>query len=145
MSSRIYLQMSNELNFYGFSGAAALWKKYSNEELVHAGLVYELLLDCDFLPETPTLETPKCYDGNLVEICKASYEHEQQISKECTELYIQTQKNGDILAMQLAQFLVKEQVEELSKTKLWLDKLNAFGDSKEALRLLDNEMGELAG
>lgn len=144
MSSRLYLQMSNELNYCGYAGAAKLWKKYSDEELHHACLTYNLLLDLDYLPEVPALDKPKQYNCNFVEILKASYEHEQLIATECKQLYIETQKEGDILAMQFAEFLVKEQVEELAKTKYWLDRLEAFGISKEALRLLDNEMMEMA-
>lgn len=144
LSSRIYLQMSNELNFYGYAGAAKLWKKYSDEEKAHAEKVYEFLLDNDHLPETPALEKVKTYDGNFIEIIKASYLHEQQITKECSDLYVNALKVGDILTVGLAQWFVNEQVEELAKSKYWLDRLEAFGDSKEALRFLDNEMGKKA-
>jgi ferritin len=36
---------------------------------------------------------------------------------------------------------LKEQVEEHDKMQTWVDKLEAFGTDKLALRLLDNEMG----
>lgn len=144
LSSRIYRQMYVELDYYGYSGAAKLWKKYSDEELGHAQMVYDLLLDLDVLPTVPELKAPTSYNGDLPAIIKASYEHEQQITRECQQLYLETLKSGDILAMQLAQKLVTEQVEELAKSKYWVDKLEQFGDDKIALRLLDNEMGELA-
>ncbi len=35
-SSRIYLSMSMWLNNKGYVGAAALWRKYSDEEMAHA-------------------------------------------------------------------------------------------------------------
>lgn len=141
MSSRIYLQMSNELNFSGYLGAASLWKKYSEEELAHANKVYEFLLDCDYLPETPELEKVSTYECDFVNIIKMSYEHEQKITEECKELYKVALMEEDILTVGLAQWLVTKQVEKLAKTKKWLDRLNSFGTDKIALRLLDNEMG----
>lgn len=144
MSSRLYLQMSNELGFYGYNGAASLWKDYSDEELAHANLTYKLLLDLDVLPAVPTLETPQTYGGNFVDIIKASYEHEQLITKECKELYIETLKSGDILVMQFAQWLITEQVEELAKTKFWLDQIDAFGETKDILMMIDSQMSKKA-
>ena len=53
-------------------------------------------------------------------------------------------QEGDILTVGLAQWFVTEQVEELAKTKYWLDRLDAFGTEKDVLRMLDEEMEDLA-
>jgi ferritin len=46
------------------------------------------------------------------------------------------------MSLNVALWYLNEQTEELAKTKYWLDRLEAFGSDKTALRLLDNEMGE---
>lgn len=144
MSSRIYLCMSNELNYHGYAGAGKLWKQYSEEEQVHANKAYKYLLDLDYLPIVPELPKVPPYNGDFVAIIKASYEHEQEITRQCKELYKAALAEGDILTTGLAQWYVTEQVEELSKVVYWLDRLEAFGTEKNVLRLLDEEMGDLA-
>lgn len=144
MSVRIYLQMANELNYHGYFGAAKLWKKYSDEEKIHAEKVYNFLLDLDYLPETPALEQPKTYNGDFIEIIKASYLHEQEVTRQCEELYLESMKQNCVKGMGLAQWFVNEQVEELQKTKAHLDFLDAFGTEKVILQELDERMKKLA-
>ena len=143
-SSQLYKSMAVALNFYGFAGAAKLWEKYSQEELKHMEWAYEFLLDCDYLPEVPQLEKPKAFKGDLIQVINDSYLHEQKITASCKNLAHVAQEVGDCLTFTLALKYVAEQREELQKTKYWLDRIEAFGNSKEALRLLDNEMYELA-
>lgn len=141
-SSRLYKAMSIWLNYSGFLGAAKLWNTYSNEEMVHANWAYEYLLDMDELPVVPMIKQPQTNFTGLVDIIKRSYEHEQEVTRQCQEFATACFKDGDYMALELAQKYLKEQQEELSKTVTWLDRLEAFGESKECLRLLDNEMGE---
>ena len=53
-------------------------------------------------------------------------------------------ENKDILTLQLAQWFVTDQVEELEKTKYWLDRCEAFGTDPQLLSELDKEMEEFA-
>lgn len=141
-SSRLYLAMSKWLGYNGYSGAEKLWAKYSSEELNHAGWGYTYLQDLDLLPCVPQLEQPVCEYKSLPDIIQQSYDHEMLISKECNDLAKASFNESDFMTLQLAQKYLAEQSEEISKITYWLDRLDAFGDSKEALRLLDDEMGE---
>lgn len=141
-SSRLYLAMSKWLAFNGFNGAAKLWKKYSDEEMIHVGWAYGYLDDLDIFPTVPALEKPACEFKSLEEIIKMSFEHEMLITNQCNDLAKCALSEYDFMTLELAQKYLKEQVEEIGKMTYWLDRLDAFGDSKEALRLLDNEMGE---
>lgn len=143
-SSRLYQAMSQFLDYNGYTGAAKLWKKYSDEEKVHASWVTSFLLDLDYLPPLPEAKEPPLEYGCLCDIIKKSYDHECQITNECKELAKAAMSEADFLTYGLAQKLVNEQVEELAKTQLWIDKLETFGEDKIAQRLLDNEMDELA-
>jgi len=140
-SSRLYLAMSKWLGYNGYTGASKLWNTYSQEEVKHSQIAYSYLEDLDLLPKVPALEHPLCEFKGLPEICKASYDHEMLITQQCNDLAKAAAGEGDYMTLELAQRYLKEQVEEIGKTTYWLDKLDAFGESPEALRLLDNEMG----
>lgn len=141
-SSRLYKAMAVWLEYTGFSGAAKLWNTYSEEELKHAGWAYEYLLDMDIKPNVPALEKPEGEYSDLINIIYKSYEHEQEVTRQCQELANKAFKEGDYMALELAQKYLKEQQEELAKTNYWINRLKIFGSGQDVLFLLDNEMGE---
>lgn len=140
-SSRIYKAMSVWLDYNGFTGAAKLWQKYSDEERVHMEWAYQYLLDLNVNPETPSLPEPQLEFKGLPQIIALSYQHEVEITNQCKALAKAAQDEGDYLLLPLALKYCGEQVEELAKTQGWIDKLESFGSDKIALRLLDEEMG----
>lgn len=140
-SSRIYLAMSMWLNNKGYTGAASLWKKYSDEEMAHADWARTYLLSMGVQPLTPSLKAPDQDFAGLPEIIRMSYQHEIEVSNQCKQLADSAFKKGDHILYELALKYLKEQVEEHDKTQTWVDKLEAFGEDPIALRLLDNEMG----
>jgi ferritin len=141
-SSRIYHSMSMWLNNEGYSGAAALWLKYSKEEMAHADWSREYLLAMGITPNTPTLTAePSVYIG-LPQIIEASYDHEIAITVQITELANKALKAGDHMLYTLSSHYLKEQVEEHGKMQDWIDKLKSFGTDKIAMRWLDEEMGK---
>ena len=143
-SSRLYKAMANFLEYNGYSGAAKLWNKYSIEEMQHSKWVESFLLDLDYLPPLPIIKEPVLEFKDLCDIINKSYDHECMITKSCKALASSALAEGDFLTFGLAQKFINEQVEELSRNQFWMDKLEAFGEDKIALRLLDQEMGELA-
>lgn len=48
------------------------------------------------------------------------------------------------MVAELGLWYSKEQVEELNKFQDFLDRLTAFGQEKDVLRMLDEEMGDMA-
>ena len=140
-SSRLYLAMSKWLNYNGYVGSSNLWKKYSDEEMVHAQKAYEYLEDLDILPKVPALPEPSTNYESLPQIVKLSYAHELEITRQVNELAKAALEEGDFMTLPLAQFYTTEQTEEIKKLTTILDKLEAFGDDKIALRLLDDELG----
>lgn len=140
-SARIYLAMSMWLNDQGYTGAAKLWKKYSDEEMGHADLAREYLLAMGVQPTTPKLDAPTQAFTGLPEIISKSYDHEIEVTVQCKSLADEALGKKDHMLYQLALQYLKEQVEEHDKMQTWMDKLEAFGTDNIALRLLDNEMG----
>ena len=145
LSKRIYLAMSIWLDYNGYSGAAKLWKKYSEEEQVHVDWAYQYLLDLNIMPTVPDLPSPKnTFTAGLKQICVESLQHEKEVSDQCEQLAQAAKDEDDHMTYELALRYCKEQVEELDKTQLWVDKINTFGDDMVQMRLLDQEMGEYA-
>lgn len=143
MSSRIYQSMAMYLENKGYTNSCKLWKKYSEEELIHANKVRGFLLSLGVQPCVPALDEPDDTFNGLEEIIMLSYQHEVDITNQCEELTKKCMEEGDYLTMQLGFFLMNEQIEELDKSQNLVDQLNTFGTDKVALRLLDDYIEEL--
>lgn len=139
-SARIYLSMSLWLDNNGYVNSAKLWRKYSDEEMKHADIARDYLLAMGVQPATPELEQPKQNFTGLPEIIKESYQHEIDITTQIKELASDVFKKADHMLYELALGYLKEQVEEHAKMQNWIDQLNAFGEDKIAMRLLDHEI-----
>lgn len=144
-SSRLYLAMSIWLDYNGYGGAAKLWKIYSNEEMGHAQWTYQYLLDLDVMPVVPSIKQPTLEFNGLPDVVLLSKQHEDEVTIQCQQLAGEALKSADFMTLELAQRYLKEQVDELAKTQYWIDWLNASGTEKTVLRLLDNEMAQVAG
>lgn len=139
-SSRTYLAMSMWLSNMGYIHAAALWKKYSDEEMIHADWSRTYLLSFGIQPLTPQLMQPVQNFTGLPEIIQISFDHEVDISTQIKEMANKSFAMGDHMLYELCLKYLKEQVEEHDKMQNWVDQLAVFGTDKVALRLLDNAM-----
>lgn len=144
LSSRIYKAMGIWLNLNGYEGASKLWFKYSCEEMNHAGWVYDYLLDLNIKPIVQQIQQPETEFKGLPNIIAKSLEHELSITQQCKELASLCVEESDYMTLNLAQKFLTEQKEEIAKIMLWVDKLKAFGDSKDVLQELDEQMCEAA-
>jgi len=140
LSNRLYLAMSIWLDYRGYAGAAKLWKEYADEETIHAGWAYKYLADLNVKAKVPQLSAQPVEFESFVSIIEKSLEHEYMITKQCNELAMAAKEEKCFMTIHFAQKYLDEQVEEIARNQFWVDRLEAFGDSKEALRLLDNEM-----
>jgi ferritin len=141
-SSRIYLAMSMWLNNNGYLNAAKVWKKYSDEEIGHANIAREYLLNMGVQPATPALEQPTETFSGFPDIIKKSHQHEIEITQQCSDLAKHAVKDGSHMLYELALHYLREQNEEMGKTQDLVDQLEAFGEDKIAMRLFDHELGE---
>jgi len=141
-SARLYHSMSIWLNDNGFTGASKAWQSDSDGEMVHASWAKNFLLDMGIKPKIPALKEPTQTFTGLVDIIKKSYDHELMVTKQCNDLAAHSIKYNNYLLYQLAMKYMTEQQEEIGKIQTLLDKLEAFGTDKVALRLLDNELGK---
>lgn len=141
LSSRLYHSMSIWLNDKGYMGAAKAWQTDADGEMVHASWAKEFLLDMGIKPKIPALKEPSQTFEGLPDIIRKSYDHEILVTKQCNDMGIQALKMNNHLLYQLATKYMIEQQEELGKIQTLVDKLEAFGEDKVALKLLDQELG----
>ena len=140
-SSRIYHSMAMWLNDNGYMGAYKEWQSYADDEMSHAKWAKDYLLDMGVQPKIPALKEPPQEFEGLPDIIRKSYQHEVDVTLQCNELANKALSTKDNLLYQLANKFLQEQQEELGKVQTLLDKLDAFGEDKIAMRLLDNELG----
>ena len=141
-SSRLYLAMSKWLQNNGYDGASKLFKKWADEEMVHAGFSYSYLQDVNCIPKVQTVREPDKEFSGLKDIVNKAVEHEMKITEQCNELVKACHEENDYVTLNLALKYTNEQIEEIAKTTYWNDRLEEFGDSKSSLFAIDNEMGE---
>lgn len=142
LSSRLYQAMSLWLNDNGFMGAAKAWLKDAEGEMEHAQWAKDFLLDMGVQPKLSTLTLPVQKFEGLCDIIEQTYTHEVVVTQQCNDLAKHAMQYGNHLLYQLAIKYLQEQQEELGKIQTLIDKLEAFGEDKIALRLLDNELGQ---
>lgn len=142
-SSRLYLSMSLWLTNEGYLGAGKLFKKFSNEELLHAEKAKEMLLANGLQPITPALAKPEQDFKSLPEVIELAFVHEKEITKQCYELTKTAFKEDNFMVAELGLWYAKEQAEELDKFQNLMDRLEAFGTDPDLLRELDDEMGTM--
>jgi ferritin len=142
-SSRIYEQFALWLDNKGFKNFAALYYKYAHEELGHAKFAKDHLLAYGIEPELTKLPAPDLEFDSLKEILVLTLEHEQEITRQCNELTKLAASLDDFPTMTLGMKYCAEQVEELDKAQTFVDQINTFGDSKEAMLTLEHNVKDL--
>ena len=142
-SSRIYEQFALWLDDKGFKNFAALYYKYASEELGHAKFAKDHLLAFGIEPQLTKLSAPDLDFNSLKEILTLTLEHEQEITEQCNELTKTAAALDDFPTMTLGMKYCAEQVEELDKAQTFVDQIETFGDSKEAMLTLEHNVKDL--
>ena len=139
-SSRLYEQMYLWFADKGFQNLAAIYKKYSQEELEHANWAKSFLLSFDIQPELRLLDAPNDrFDlTSLKEILDLTLEHEQEITRQCNELASLALKESNHPLYALASKYCHEQVEELEKV---YDFINIYALNSNEL-IFDDYIGK---
>lgn len=143
-SSRVYYAMYLWLRDKGYEGAAKLWKKYSEEESIHATWAEDFLDSFNIKPEIMALEEPPCEFEGLGDVIRKTLEHETQITNECNDLARVCLADLNFSAYSVAMKYVTEQNDEMKKSWELVNRLELFGEDPISLRLFDQELEKLA-
>jgi ferritin len=143
-NSRLYYRFSQCLDFNGWFGAAKLFKKYSDEEMIHMNKIVEFLKDRDCNPIIDGLEAFPCDFKGIEDIVNQSYDREIDTSDRIKEIALSALGEKDLTTYGFLQWFVLEQIEEESKTLYWVDRIKMMNLNKVSLFFLDEEMEDKA-
>lgn len=141
-SSYFYLAMAAWCDDNGLKGFASWMRVQSQEELSHAMILHNYLMEQNAEVVFAQIDAPKLEAQTVLEVFTAAYEHEQVVTKNFNEIASLCQDERDYATSNFVQFFIDEQVEEESAFRDILDQLKLVGNVGHALFLIDREMGQ---
>jgi len=140
-SALMYLQMSAHFSQQNLNGFARWMRVQYQEELNHAGKLFDYVLRRD---GNITLEAvaapPKTWRTTLA-ACEAAYQAEVNNTKQINALMDQAIKENDHATRVILEWFVEEQVEEESSALNLIEQVKMASDEPGAVLLLDRELG----
>jgi len=143
-SAYLYLAMAAFLESEDMGGAASWMKYQAFEEMEHAMKFYDYVFQLGGVVELLEIEKPPSKFGTLLEVFQGALEHEKIVTGRINSLYEMALEKKDYPFQMFLQWFINEQVEEESTANEIISKIKAVGDSKEALYMLDQELGTRA-
>lgn len=144
-SAYLYQAMSAHFEYENWSGFAHWMRLQAHEEQEHAEKFYEYMLDRGARVVLRGIEQPPTDFGTVLDMFKASYEHEQFITASINGLYELAIAEQDYATQQMLQWFVKEQVEEEKHASGIVAMLERIGDRIHALMALDRQLASRGG
>ena len=139
-SAYLYLDMANFYAHKGLVGYENWFKVQAQEEMAHAMLFRQYLLNNGYAIESPSIGDPtKKYDDNKAPLLEA-LKHEQYVTASINTIYEQAMLQKDYRTLQFLDWFVKEQGEEEMNAEENIQKYELFGSDPKGLYLLDKEL-----
>lgn len=141
-SSYEYLAMSAFFDSINLTGFATWMKLQSQEEYTHAMKIYDYILTVGGKISLTKIDAPSGDWKDSLDVFKATYKHEKNVTKMIYELVDLTLAEKDHATNNFLQWFISEQVEEEANAQKIVEKLKLIGDNKGALLMLDNDFGQ---
>ncbi len=141
-SAYLYLSMASWLEDENFPGMASWMKAQAQEEMEHAMKFYEFINDRRHKVNLLPIEGPKTSWNSPQEAFEDSFEHEKYVTSRIHALMEIAREEKDYAAEAFLQWFVTEQVEEEAAVDAILSRMQAMGDSKHGMFMLDHELGK---
>lgn len=141
-ASYLYLSMAAYFEDQNLPGFAGWMKAQSTEELKHAMKFYKHIVERNGRVILAQIDKPKSEWSSPAEAFEDAYKHEQKVTSLIHDLVKLARDEKDYAAEVFLHWFVNEQVEEEEQTRNILDTLKSVGDSKQALIMLDRELGK---
>lgn len=137
-SARLYEQISLWFDNKGMINLSKLYKKYADEENVHAGWSKSYLLDHRITPELRVLKKVDNEFADVKQILELTLSHELEVTRQVTKLAELALNEDNHVLYTLASKYCAEQQEEHGKATTNLDIFALTSD----LLIFDNYIGE---
>ena len=139
-ASYFYLAAAAWLKNQGFDGFATFLKKHGIEERVHADKVYDYLCDTGTDIAFKPVPAPPTYFKSVLDVCEQALQHEVGVTADWKIIGDYAVAENNLASVDLAQFFMKEQVEEEDMFTTLLQKVKMADTT--ALLMLDEQYGD---
>lgn len=123
-SAQIYASFASWLDKNNFTGGSKLFLKYSKEEIGHMYKLYDYIFSRNSEAKTSDLPPVKIELLGVRSLLEQSLQHEIQITKNWLDIASASCDERDHTTYELAQWYIKEQVEEEEKFREFLQHLD---------------------
>ncbi len=141
-SGYLYLSMSAHLKELGLNGFSSWMRKQAKEEVEHGLKIFDYIIDSDSFVTLKQIKMPEFEFNGILSIFKVVYEHEKCITSSIMKVAQKAEEECDRTTLNFVDWFISEQVEEEEAVKNIIKRLELFGEAKEALYLMDKELGE---
>ncbi len=141
-SSYLYLGMSSWASYEGWAGIANWLHMQAKEEMSHAMILHNNLLERGERSIFGTVQQPQNEWNGLVEVFEEVYSHEKLVTKSINELATIAMESSDHAFYQFIQWFVKEQVEEEASASDILTRIKRLENNPAMMDTLDIELGK---
>ncbi len=139
-SAYLYLDMANFYAHKGLVGYENWFKVQAQEEMAHAMLFRQYLLNNGYAIESPAIGDPtKKYEDNKAPLLEA-LKHEQYVTASINAIYEQASLLKDYRTLQFLDWFIMEQGEEEMNAEENIQKYELFGIDPKGLYMLDREL-----
>ncbi|MDF7666520.1 non-heme ferritin [Orbaceae bacterium ESL0727] len=139
-SANLYMQMSAWCDDQNFQSFAKFLRDHAGEEREHMERLFDYVLDCGSLALIGQISAPTSQFKSLLELFKAAYAHEIEITKQINGLVDYALTHKDYATFNFLQWFVSEQHEEEKLFKTLVDKLELVGENKRDLFFMDKDL-----
>lgn len=139
-SSYLYLSMSAYFSDLGLLGFANWTRVQAQEELAHATLIYDFLINRGAKVVLMAIDSPPNKWGGPLHVMEEILKHEVYVTGLINNIVTVADEVKDRATMSYMNWFVDEQVEEESNAQDIIAKLKLIGDDKSALYLLDKDL-----
>lgn len=139
-SAYLYLDMANFYAHKGLVGYENWFKVQAQEEMAHAMLFRQYLINNGYAVESPAIGAPSMkYADNKAPLLEA-LKHEQYVTASINTIYEQASLLKDYRTLQFLDWFIMEQGEEEMNAEENIQKFDLFGSDAKGLYLLDREL-----
>lgn len=141
-SAYLYLSMSSHFQNEGLQGFANWMYVQYQEEITHAMKFLNYINERNGKVILKAIKEPQHNWASPTKAISDALKHEEHITSTIYNLVTLADKEKDYATKSMLQWYVDEQVEEEANAHQILDNLKLVGTSKDALLMLDRELGQ---
>ncbi len=140
-SAHMYLQMSAYFASRSLDGFAHWFRIQYQEELDHAGKLFDHVLMRDGRVNLTAVAAPTHTWKSTLAACEAAYQAEVKNTRQINAIMDAAAKENDHATRVILQWFVEEQVEEESSAMKLVEQVKLADDAAGAILILDRELG----